>query len=163
MRWRDVLAWAAGVAVFGTLIWLGAMFLHRLPADVNLIKQICVRNDALCVANPLQHPISLFVPRDLLIVIVGIPWFFLATLVAQDTYLLLRSDSVDGEVDREWLGRAAGWHFIIALGWVVLSTIVLLGPALYHNIYFLGQNAGSWLTALTGVSGAVTALLGKSS
>jgi hypothetical protein len=40
---------------------------------------------------------------------------------------------------------------------------VLLGPALYHNIYFLGQNAGSWLTALTGVSGAVTALLGKSS
>ena len=62
------------------------------------------------------------------------PWFLLATLLAQTTYLLLRSYSREGEVvAREWLGRASGWHFIIALGWVLLSGLILLGPKVYYG------------------------------
>ena len=76
--------------------------------------------------------------------------------------MLLRSDSRDGDVEREWLGRASGWHFIAGISWILLTAIVVLGPALYYDKHFLGEHAGKWLSALTAATGAVTGLLGMS-
>lgn len=126
----DVLAWLGGVAVFATLIWLGASWIKG-------------RHDAVAV-------------------IVGMPWFLLATMLAHTIYLLLRSQARKGDVQREWLGRASGWHFIAGLAWMLMSAIVLLGPWLYYHSDVLGVYAGRWLSALTAASGFVTALLGMS-
>jgi Patatin-like phospholipase len=131
---EDVLAWAAAVVVFASVVWLGA----RLYASYGTPQTAT---------------------GELVLVILGIPWFLLATLLAQTTYLMLRSYSPRGDVEREWLGRASGWHFIAGLVWVVLSGLVLLGPKLYG----IAPSAGQWMPALGAVSGAVTALLGKSS
>ena len=135
---EDVLAWAAAVVVFASVVWLGA-----------------------------QLYTSYGTPRttagELVLVIFGIPWFLLATLLAQTTYLMLRSYSRRGDVEREWLGRASGWHFIAGLVWVVLSGLVLLGPRLYFGVNGIVSSAGQWMPAIGAISGAVTALLGKSS
>jgi hypothetical protein len=82
--------------------------------------------------------------------------------LAHTTYLALRSNSPTGDIAREWLGRASGWHFIAALLWIVLSVVVLLGPKLYFGVAVLGENAGRWLAAISAASGTITALLGKS-
>jgi hypothetical protein len=71
-------------------------------------------------------------------------------------------DRLAGEVEREWLGRASGSHFIAALAWIGLSSLVLLGPNLYYGADTIIANGKAWLTAIFGVSGVVTALLGGS-
>ncbi len=102
--------------------------------------------------------------HDALAVIFGMPWFLLATMLAHTVYLLLNSSSRKGDVQREWLGRASGWHFIAGLTWIILSLIVFLGPWFYyHNVLtFLHVDSGKWLAGLTTASGLVTALLGGS-
>jgi hypothetical protein len=135
---EDVLAWAAAVVVFASVVWLGA----RLYASYGTPRTAL---------------------GELVLVILGIPWFLLATLLAQTTYLMLRSYSPRGDVEREWLGRASGWHFIAGLVWIVLSGLVLLGPRLYFGANGIVSYVGQWMPAIGAVSGAVTALLGKSS
>jgi hypothetical protein len=138
LSWEDVLAWAAAVVVFASVVWLGA----RLYASYGTPRTTL---------------------GELVVVIFGIPWFLLATLLAQTTYLMLRSYARRGDVEREWLGRASGWHFIAGLVWIVLSGLVLLGPRLYFGTNGIVSSAGEWMPAIGTVSGAVTALLGKSS
>jgi hypothetical protein len=56
MRWRDVLAWAAGVAVFGTLIWLGAM--HRsiiLPVSPLSLWKYSWKSFGVLIAEPISE------------------------------------------------------------------------------------------------------------
>jgi hypothetical protein len=139
---KNTAAWLVGVAVFAILIWAGARYIGDLNSPVTLIGGT--------------------LDRRLLAVIFGMPWFLMATMSAHTVYLLLRSGSGTGDVEREWLGRASGWHFIAGFSWILLAAIVLLGPKLYYNAEVLGQNAGKWLTALTATSGSVTAFLGKS-
>jgi hypothetical protein len=98
--------------------------------------------------------------RRTLMIIFGMPAFLLATISAHTVYLLLRSTSRSGDIEREWLGRASGWHFIAGLSWVLLSAVMLLGPDVYDGV--TGPNGGIWLSVATTVSGAVTAFLGKS-
>jgi hypothetical protein len=155
-------AWLAGVLVFATLIWAGAQLVGKLDDPVTFIKGLCVKSVTDCVPAAREHPIDVTFDRRLLAVIFGMPWFLLATISAHTVYLLLRSGSGTGDVEREWLGRASGWHFIAGFSWVLLSAVVLLGPELYYNADILGQNAGAWLTALATASGSVTAFLGKS-
>jgi hypothetical protein len=162
MRWSDCAAWIAGVLVFAILIWVGAQLVGKLDDPVTLIKGLCVKSVTDCVPAAHEHPVDVTFDRRLLAVIFGMPWFLLATISAHTVYLLLRSSSDKGDVEREWLGRASGWHFIAGLGWVLLSTIVLLGPEIYYSRHVLGDNAGTWLTGLAAASGTVTALLGKS-
>jgi hypothetical protein len=166
--WRDAAAWAVAVVVFGTAVWLGARIYAGLgPPNqdtVVLYKDWCLVKSAPCVADakPRMGQFLIIVNREVLLVIFGMPWFLLSTLLAHTTYLLFRSYSATGDVDREWLGRASGWHFIAALLWLVLSVVVLLGPKLYYGMAVLGENAGRWLVAINAASGTVTALLGKS-
>ena len=135
---EDLLAWAAAVVLFASVVWLGT----QLYASYGTPRSVL---------------------GELVLVIFGIPWFLLATLLAQTTYLMLRSYSSRGDVEREWLGRASGWHFIAGLVWVVLSGLVLLGPKLYFDADGIVSRLGQWMPAVGAISGSVTALLGKSS
>ena len=134
----DLVAWAAAVVVFASVVWLGT----QLYASYGTPRSVL---------------------GELVLVIFGIPWFLLATLLAQTTYLMLRSYSSRGDVEREWLGRASGWHFIAGLVWLVLSGLMLLGPKLYFDADGIVSSLGQWMPAVGAISGAVTALLGKSS
>lgn len=139
---KDAWAWAAAVVVFATIVWAGTAF-YRTEA----------------FASSSSPPSA---AAEMLLVVFGIPWFLLATLLAQTTYLLLRSYSPVGDVEREWLGRASGWHFIAALVWITLSALVLFGPWLYYGSDKIAAGI-KWLIPMIGTaSGVVTALLGKS-
>lgn len=162
MDWRDTLSWLGGVVVFTALVWVAARYAGDFSKPVTLIEELCVTDVNLCVPDKNAHPIPVNLDRGLLVVVWGVPWFLLATISAHTVYLLLRSNAGTGDVEREWLGRASGWHFIVGLGWMLLSILVLFGPHLYYSRHILGQNAGTWLTAITTASGAVTAFLGKS-
>jgi Patatin-like phospholipase len=157
----DFLAWGAGIVVFATVVWLGAWIIHGLPPHIALIGKICAPASGACAVGAAGRPPTT-VSSHALVVIFGVPGFLLATLLAHTIYLLLRSGSREGEVEREWLGRASGWHFIAAIAWIALAAIVLLGPELYANTKLLGEHAGKWLTGLTAATGAVTGFLGHS-
>jgi Patatin-like phospholipase len=143
LRPKDFAAWVVAVFVFATLVWAPFAIGSSQP-DVTLINAIRTNN-------------------EFLLVVFGVPWFLLSSLLAHTTYLFLRSYSREGDVEREWLGRASGWHLIAALVWVVLSSLVLLGPKIYYARDFIIANGSDWLTAFGTISGVITAFLGKSS
>lgn len=134
-------SWAAAALVFASAIWLGVYLANLLEPVLLLGKSLCVN-------------------KEVLLVILGVPWVLLSAMLAHTTYLLFASGSPWGDVEREWLGRASGWYFIAASGWVVLSGVVLLGPKLYFNAAILAGIAGKWIAAITAASGTVSALLG---
>jgi Patatin-like phospholipase len=163
----DAVAWLLAVIVFGTAIWLGVRYYIGIESKngaVSLYDALCVVQSTPCAADAKPHMVllSIRVNKQVLLVIFGMPWFLLATLLAHTIYLLFRSYSPTGDVEREWLGRASGWHFIAALLWIVLSGVVLLGPKLYFGAGILGENAGRWLAGISAASGVVTALVGRS-
>jgi hypothetical protein len=152
----DFVSWIGAVIVFAGLIWAGAKAIHSLPKDLHLYTaQIC---DVVTTPCPDEHShaLPINIRHETLTVVFGLPWYLAATMCAHFTYLLLYNRSPKGEIEREWLGRASGWHFIAALAWMILSAIVLIGPAIFYN---LRTTLGLLLIA----SGAVNWVLGKSS
>jgi len=147
---RDFFAWMVAALVWATLAWLGVWLYRSLPVDLRAEDQLCGRAGAGCA-------------EQVYLVVFGLPWFLLSMLLSQTVYVLLRSYSRQGDFEREWLGRAGGWHLIAALSWVVLAGLVLLGPYLYYDAAALSADFGKWVAGLGTVSGVVTAVLGKSS
>jgi hypothetical protein len=83
----------------------------------------------------------------------GIPLFLGLFLIALIAFAGL-SSRWTGDPDREWWARANGWLLIVALGWMVVSGLVLFGPWLL----------GCAVSAITGgIAGIVTVLAGRSS
>jgi hypothetical protein len=161
-RWiaANGLAWLAGVTTFALLVWIGFKLAGSPGERVTLIHGYCVKGVTDCVTDAKPHPINLTMDRRTLMIIFGMPAFLLATISAHTVYLLLRSASRSGDIEREWLGRASGWHFIAGLSWMLLSAVILLGPKVYEGL--TDSSGGIWLSALTGTSGAITAFVGKS-
>jgi hypothetical protein len=83
----------------------------------------------------------------------GIPLFLGLFLIALIAFAGL-SSRCTGDPDREWWARANGWLLIVALGWMVVSGLVLFGPWLL----------GLAVSAITGsIAGLVTIFAGRSS
>ncbi len=60
--------------------------------------------------------------------------------------------------DREWWGRATGWLIAVAIGWMVISSLVVLGP------YLLSVSVSAiWTLATGGIAGTLTVLAGRNS
>ena len=111
-------------AIGGALLWVAAFELFPQPTKYTELYS--------CFAMPL---------------FLGL---FLLSLVA----FAGLSSRWTGDEDREWWGRANGWLLIVALGWIVVSALVIFG----------GAALGWAISAVTGlVSGIVTALAGRSS
>ena len=60
--------------------------------------------------------------------------------------------------DREWWGRATGWLIAVAVGWMVISSLVVLGP------YLLSVSISAiWTVTTGGIAGTLTVLAGRNS
>ena len=84
----------------------------------------------------------------------GISWTMLSIFAGEFVYVGLRSYSPRGDMDREWLARAAGWIGAWAATWLVIATTALVGPAA------LSRGWGYAIGAVGGVSGLVALVLG---
>ena len=135
---KDFTLWVASGLVYGALIGLGAYLFA-------LLQPYAERTD-----------FKLSLP-----IIFGIPWVLMSQLIAEMIFVGLVSYELDSDSDREWLGRAAGWISAVAIGWAVTAFLsVGIGNLAYQNSFH--YDLGRYITALGGVSGIATALLGMS-
>jgi hypothetical protein len=135
--WRDFGGWTVSGLVYGALVGLGAYLYHVLQSDTN--------------AWPYAR---LLVP-----IICGVPWILMSQLAAESIFVGLVSYEKDSDADREWLGRAAGWLATGAIVWALTAFFVFAGEfAVYLSYIHIRPLLGT-----IGLSGIVTALLGKSS
>jgi hypothetical protein len=89
----------------------------------------------------------------------GAPILLTLFLFATAVYIGLAS-YFTSDADREWWARAGGWVLIAVVCWIVLSWLVLFGPAELSKLEGLTQKV---VLGLGGISGVVTILLGQSS
>lgn len=136
----DFAAWALSGLVYGALIGLGAaLFTMLVPYPATEQNRLCL----------------------LLSATFGVPWVLMAQLTADNVFGGLVSYEPLSDSDREWLGRAAGWLSVFAIGWAILALLVFaVDQAVVDKATDWGR---SWIAAAGGVSGIVTAFLGSSS
>jgi hypothetical protein len=120
----EFLAVAGSGAIGGTLLWVAATKLFPQPLEVAELY--------VCLAIPL---------------FIGL---FLIALIAFAGF----SSRWTGDPEREWWARANGWLLILAVGWMLVSGLVVFGPW-----------ALDWaVSAITGaIAGIITVLAGRSS
>jgi hypothetical protein len=101
--------------------------------------------------------IGLLVDNDkqfFLLATAGVPWVMLAILTADLIFTGLASYMKNGDDDREWSGRAAGFLIGSAAGWLGFAGIILYGPPIFDDL-------DTWvLAAGGGISGIATLVLG---
>ena len=141
--------------IAGKVLWFATGYI-ALPDLMTLAGPLARRS--LCAGQWLTDPI-----KRRQIASAASACHFVSVLAGQLLFVLLRSYSPRGDLEREWLGRAAGWYVVVALGWVVGATLVLFASAAAAGASLIGGDLQNWLAPLGGVSGALAALLGKSS
>jgi len=165
VQWlRDGAAWLFSGLIAGKVLWFGATGYVALPDLMTVVPAHCIADQAACAAGEagtMTEAIKL--DAKSLLVIVGMPYFLVAVMAGQLLFVLLRSYSPRGDIEREWLGRAAGWYIAVALAWMIGGTLVLFASAAAAGVGLIGEDLQGWLAPLGGVSGALAALLGKSS
>ncbi|HVJ42304.1 MAG TPA: patatin-like phospholipase family protein [Dongiaceae bacterium] len=195
----DWLQFAGGGLVYGLLLGLGAYLLllapHILsaPAPPPCQAQYHLVPDVLDLTLHQAQPCSAqtavsTVPADLAwkvrlfaAVALGLPWLVLAQLTGEAVFTGLGSFAKSSDSDREWLGRAAGWYLLVALGWIITVLLVYGGSTLLlptgedggtsWTAYFgwvdkikgVVKTIGDYLAPIGGLSAVATALLSGSS
>jgi hypothetical protein len=94
----EFLAVIASGAIGGAVLWLGAQKLFPRPVT-QMELYICL----------------------------SIPFFMALFFVAIMVFAGISSRWTD-DSDREWWGRATGWLLAVALGWLLISGLVIFGP-----------------------------------
>jgi hypothetical protein len=90
---------------------------------------------------------------------IAAPVFLAMFLIAAAIFVGIASRFMDDE-DREWMARAGAWILILIVVRSVLSAVVIFGPLALTS---LANGEAEALTALGGVSGLITLLLGAGS
>ena len=124
---KDLLAWIVAGAVVGMLISVGMQL----------------------IAWHSEHTEA--------IVVLGLSAVVISYLVGDILYAGASSFSPRGNIDREWLARAAGWLSAVAVIWALISAIVLYAhyAVSFTSVKLTGLGVG-------GVSGFLTLFLGSS-
>jgi hypothetical protein len=139
----DFIAWIVAGGVFGAAMALGVYlyYVYLQPFD----------------------GIWIFQPPEILLIVFGVPWTLTAQLFAEMIFVGLSSSEADSDTDREWLGRAAGWYLVSALGWLIMMFLVFVGSSFVATVF---QDYSDWFTGGAAGAGAgaggLTAWLGKS-
>lgn len=201
--WRQLLVdgvqFAIGGAVYGLLLGLGAYLLLLAPHILTLpvppacqaayhlvpdVVDLTVRQAQPCG----EHGTVPVIPGDLIwkvrlfaAVALGLPWLVFAQLTGEAVFTGLGSFVKGSDSDREWLGRAAGWYLLVAIGWIIIVLLVYGGSVLLlppgtdgdpgWTAYFGWvdkirggiQTIGNYLAPIGGLSAVATALLSGSS
>jgi Patatin-like phospholipase len=133
---RDFGYWTLSGVAFGALLGVGAYAYNLAPVE----------------GFPLFNDL-------LLPVIFGVPWVIASQMIAEMLFVAFSSYQKNSDSDREWLGRAAGWYLLAALGWLIGTVLIFAGSLLAEGIL---HGFEKWLASVGGVAGAVTALIGNS-
>lgn len=146
---RDFRQWSVAGGVYGAIIGLGIFLFANYDFDI-LIGNIAVTDET---------------KNALLLFIYGVPWIITAQLTAEMIFVGLTSWQIDSDADREWFGRSTGWFAAVAIVWVIVGFLVLVGADLAFFLYASAESHfGKAAGALGGgAAGIVTAILGKSS
>ena len=102
-RFRGLIVVVVSGAVGGALLWLAATQLFPQP--------IAVMELFTCFGIPL----------------------FMALLFSAIMVFTGITSRWTGDPDREWWGRATGWLLAVALGWMIISCLVVMGPVLFQS------------------------------
>lgn len=188
----DLVQSMIGGLVYGALLGVGIYLLLLLPRltsapvidcgdQIPLAKTVtlqiqsnamCVQQAGLLITPDHAHTLQLFA-----VVTLGLPWLMFAQLTGEAVFTGLSSFARFSDSDREWLGRAAGWYLLTAIGWIAVVLLVYGGSVLllpadqrpYDAQGWIGyltslvQSFGHYLAPIGGISGIATALLGSSS
>ena len=127
-KWKEFLAVLGSGAAGGWLLWLGAFKMFDQPTSFAELYT--------CVAVPLFFA-----------------FFFLAIMVFAGI-----SSRWTNDQDREWWGRATGWFLALAVGWTLLSALVIFGPLLLSRGWALATTMSTGI-----ISGALTIFASRSS
>lgn len=139
-RCRDFLMWTASGLVYGGFIGLGAHLFTLM--------------------DPYSDHGELSLWLILIPVIFGVPWVLLAQLFADMVFVGLSSKEVNSDADREWLGRAAGVSVIATIVWTSTTFISFAGGYFLID-YLYDQVVAPYILGLGGITGAITAWIGK--
>jgi hypothetical protein len=134
---RDFLLWTGSGLVYGAIVGFGAHFFLSIRD---------FREWFLGVDAPSLRVIAL--------IVFGLPWAFLAQLVAEMLFVGLTSYQDGSDADREWLGRAAGWMIAIAIVWPLVFYLVFFGSEV------ISQLSGK-ARILLGSMGGISCFLGR--
>jgi hypothetical protein len=95
---------------------------------------------------------------------IGLPWLLFSQLFADMIFAGLSSYEEESDADQEWLGRAAGWFLVASLLWFVVVVFVFARWDLVASYLqdYISANYREWLSAVGGVAGIVTWVLGQS-
>lgn len=91
-------------------------------------------------------------------VVMAVPVFLGGFVIGLALYSAMASRRTSDE-DREWFARAGAWILALAVGWMVVSGIALLGPSL---LVFAWDKAATWVVSVGGLSGVLSMWLGGS-
>jgi hypothetical protein len=144
----DFAFWTLSGLIYGALVAVGAyLFTLRQPYPFAPgVTEDVLRSQDLTLALP---------------IVLGIPWVLTSQLVAEMVFVGLVSYETDSDSDREWFGRSAGFVAAIAIGWAATAFLsIAVGNIIMHEIV---PHLGVSIASLGGLSGIVTALIGKSS
>ncbi|WP_084788872.1 patatin-like phospholipase family protein [Bradyrhizobium sp. Cp5.3] len=89
--------------------------------------------------------------------------FMTAVFLAELLYCALTGKVSWGDAEREWLGRAAGYHARAAVFWSLAFAVIYLGSYGINYLYRESVTSFSGLIATGGLAGVVASLVGKSS
>ena len=95
------------------------------------------------------------VSRATIYTIVAVPLFLSVFLIAATIFVGIGSKIMDN-LEREWLSRMEAWLLIVAVGWLTVCGLVLLGPKLIEKA---GTTFHAWFS-LGSISGFITLLFG---
>lgn len=101
--------------------------------------------------------------RVFLLMCLGPSVFMIAVFLAELLYCALTGRVSWGDAEREWLGRAAGYHARAAVFWSLALAVVYLGSYGVNYLYDWSIPSLSGLLASGGIAGVVASLVGKSS
>lgn len=109
-------------------------------------------------ADGAVSPVKVF-----LLMCLGPSVFMTAVFLAELLYCALTGKVSWGDAEREWLGRAAGYHARAAVFWSLAFAVVYLGSYGINHLYRESVTSLSGLLASGGIAGVVASLVGKSS
>ena len=135
-RWKEALAVLVCGALTGLLLWALANIIYFSPEPY------------VCLALPM------FISTFLL----GATLFtgLISKLDADPDSSVPGKQTWSADADREWWARMGAWCLIVSACWAVFSLIAIFGPLLFTKMPRI-------VTALGGVSGVITILIGGGS
>src|SRR5215211_3974309 len=148
---RDFACWVMAGGVYGALIGGGVYLLAHYDLWF-VIGNI----------DTAEPPVSSLTGYFLIALIYGVPWIITAQLSAEMVFVGLTSGQPHSDADREWFGRSTGYFTVVALMWLAVTFLVLIGADVVWS-FVKSYDSAKYLGALTAVGSALfSTMMGKS-